>query len=34
LASCGVKLGLDEIYGKVEFSEHSEDGIGEQGSES
>jgi hypothetical protein len=34
LASCRVKLGLSEIYGKVEFSEQAEDGINEQGPES
>lgn len=34
LTSCGVKLRLVEIYSKVEFSEHAEDGISEQGAES
>jgi Uma2 family endonuclease len=34
LASCGVVLKMMQIYQEIEFSEHPEDGIGEQGSES
>ena len=33
LASCGVKLTLGAIYQRVEFLEHAEDGVAEQGSE-
>ena len=33
LASCGVKLTLASIYQRIEFLEHAEDGVAEQGSE-
>lgn len=34
LASCGVKLTLASIYQRIEFLEHAEDGVADQGSES
>ena len=33
LASCGVALKLMQIYQEVAFSEHAEDGVGDQGAE-
>jgi Uma2 family endonuclease len=34
LASCGVELSLTQIYEAISFSEHPDDGIGQQGPES